>query len=39
MLTQTLLVDTEGVYDPGLLNDRLLLGLKGTMSEFELGIL
>jgi len=35
----TLLVDAEGIYDPGLLNDRLLLGLKGTMSEFELGIL
>jgi DNA invertase Pin-like site-specific DNA recombinase len=39
MLTQTLVVDAEGVYDPRLLNDRLLLGLKGTMSEFELGIL
>ena len=39
MLTQTLVVDPEGIYDPGLLNDRLLLGLKGTMSEFELGIL
>ena len=38
-LTQTLVVDAEGIYDPGLLNDRLLLGLKGTMSEFELGIL
>ena len=35
----TLVVDTEGVYDPRLLNDRLLLGLKGTMSEFELGLL
>jgi DNA invertase Pin-like site-specific DNA recombinase len=38
-LTQTLVVDAEGIYDPGLLNDRLLLGLKGTMSEFELAIL
>lgn len=37
-LTQTLLIDDEGVYDPRLLNDRLLLGLKGTMSEFELGL-
>ena len=34
-----LVVDTEGIYDPRLLNDRLLLGLKGTMSEFELGLL
>src|SRR4029077_3930191 len=38
-LTQTLVVDAEGIYDPGLLNDRLLMGLEGTMSEFELGIL
>lgn len=29
------LVDMDGVYDPNLINDRLLLGLKGTMSEFE----
>ncbi len=36
---QTLVVGAEGIYDPGLLNDRLLLGLKGTLSEFELGIL
>src|SRR5579859_2826571 len=35
----TLVVDTEGIYDPRLLNDRLLLGLKCTMSEFELGLL
>lgn len=39
MLTETVVVDVEGIYDPRLLNDRLLLGLKGTMSEFELGIL
>lgn len=39
VLTDTLVVDDEGVYDPRQLNDRLLLGLKGTMSEFELGIL
>jgi len=38
-LTPTLVVDAEGIYDSRLLNDRLLLGLKGTMSEFELGIL
>ena len=28
-------VDMDGVYDPNLINDRLLLGLKGTRSEFE----
>jgi DNA invertase Pin-like site-specific DNA recombinase len=38
-LTETLLIDYDGVYDPRQLNDRLLLGLKGTMSEFELGLL
>ena len=38
-LTETLLVDADGVYDPRQLNDRLLLGLKGSMSEFELGLL
>jgi len=38
-LTETLLIDSDGVYDPRQLNDRLLLGLKGTMSEFELGLL
>jgi excisionase family DNA binding protein len=38
-LTDTLVIDDDGVYDPQLLNDRLLLGLKGTMSEFELGLL
>ena len=32
-------VDPDGVYDPGIINDRLLLGLKGTMSEFELSLL
>ena len=38
-MTDTLVIDHDGVYDPGLLNDRLLLGLKGTMSEFELTLL
>jgi DNA invertase Pin-like site-specific DNA recombinase len=38
MLRVTFL-DADGVYDPRALNDRLLLGLKGTMSEFELGLL
>lgn len=37
-LAATLLIDQDGIYDPRLLNDRLLLGLKGTMSEFELGL-
>lgn len=32
-------IDPDGVYDPALVNDRLLLGLKGTMSEFELNLL
>jgi DNA invertase Pin-like site-specific DNA recombinase len=36
-LMNTLIVDAEGIYDPRQLNDRLLLGLKGTMSEAELG--
>src|SRR6266568_422622 len=38
-MTATLVVDHDGVYDPSLLNDRLLLGLKGTMSEFEVSLL
>ena len=38
-LTGTLLIDVEGVYDPRDFNDRLLLGLKGTMSEWELGVM
>jgi DNA invertase Pin-like site-specific DNA recombinase len=35
-LTDTLVVDEDGIYDPGDYNDRLLLGFKGTMSEAEL---
>ena len=35
-MTDTGLIDDDGVYDPRLVNDRLLLGLKGTMSECEL---
>jgi DNA invertase Pin-like site-specific DNA recombinase len=38
-LTHTLILDEDGVYDPGHFNDRLLLGLKGTMSEAELHVL
>ena len=35
-LTDTLVIDEDGVYDPTQYNDRLLLGIKGTMSEAEL---
>ncbi len=38
-LFDTLIADNEGIYDPGLYNDRLLLGLKGTMSEAELHLI
>lgn len=38
-LTGTLVIDPDGVYDPRQVNDRLLLGLKGTMSEYELSLL
>lgn len=38
-LTNTLILDEDGLYDPSHFNDRLLLGLKGTMSEAELHVL
>ena len=38
-LTGTLILDEDGLYDPMSFNDRLLLGLKGAMSEAELHIL
>jgi DNA invertase Pin-like site-specific DNA recombinase len=38
-LVGTVIVDPDGVYDPRHTNDRLLLGLKGTMSEYELSLL
>ncbi len=38
-LVGCLLADEDGVYDPRLANDRLLLGMKGTMSEMELSLL
>ena len=38
-LAGTLVVDPDGAYDPRLVNDRLLLGLKGTMSEYELSLM
>jgi DNA invertase Pin-like site-specific DNA recombinase len=37
--TDTLIGDADGVYHPAVFNDRLLLGLKGTMSEAELHVL
>jgi DNA invertase Pin-like site-specific DNA recombinase len=38
-LADTLILDEDGLYDPAHFNDRLLLGLKGTMSEAELHVL
>jgi excisionase family DNA binding protein len=38
-ITETLLIDADGVYDPGDVNDRMLLGLKGTMGEVELHVM
>lgn len=38
-LVGTLIIDPDGIYNPLVINDRLLLGLKGTMSEFELTLL
>ena len=38
-VTNTLIGDADGIYHPGLFNDRLVLGLKGTMAEAELHVL
>ncbi len=38
-ITKTVLIDHDGIYDPRLVNDRLLLGLKGIMSDFEMATL
>ena len=38
-LTDTLIADADGIYQPGSYNDRLVLGLKGTMSEAELHLI
>jgi len=38
-MTDTLIADADGVYHPALFNDRLLLGMKGTMAESELHVL
>jgi DNA invertase Pin-like site-specific DNA recombinase len=38
-MTETVLIDDDGMYDPRLINDRLVFGVKGTMSEFEVSLL
>jgi excisionase family DNA binding protein len=38
-ITETLLIDADGVYDPGDVNDRMLLGLKSTIGEVELHVM
>src|SRR5580693_2182462 len=38
-ITGTLLIDPDGVYDPAEVNDRVLLGFKGTMGEMELHVM
>jgi DNA invertase Pin-like site-specific DNA recombinase len=38
-LTDTLIGDADGIYHPAMFNDRLLLGLKGTISEAKLHVL
>src|SRR6266511_3933467 len=38
-ITDTLLIDPDGVYDPADVNDRMLLGLKGTIGEVELHVM
>ncbi len=38
-MTDTLILDEDGLYDPSHFNDRLLLGMKGTMSEAELHVI
>ena len=37
-LVETVIIDEDGVYDPRMPNDRLLLGMKGTMSEMETSV-
>ena len=38
-ITQTLLIDADGVYDPCDVNDRMLLGMKSTLGEVELHVM
>lgn len=37
-IVDTLIIDPDGIYDAGNINDRVFLGMKGTMSEFEWGV-
>jgi len=39
VITETLLIDADGIYDPADVNDRMLLGLKSTMGEVELHVM
>jgi excisionase family DNA binding protein len=39
MLTGTLVADADGIYCPGHINDRMVLGLKGAMAEYELHLI
>jgi hypothetical protein len=34
-ITQTLLIDANGIYDPGEINDRMLLGMKSTLGRWN----
>jgi excisionase family DNA binding protein len=38
-ITETLLIDADGIYDPGEINDRMLLGMKSTIGEVELHVM
>ena len=38
-ITQTLLIDADGIYDPADVNDRMLLGMKSTIGEVELHVM
>jgi DNA invertase Pin-like site-specific DNA recombinase len=38
-LTETLRIDDDGIYEPRQLNDRLVLGMKGSMAEYALGLM
>jgi DNA invertase Pin-like site-specific DNA recombinase len=38
-ITETLLIDADGIYDPGDINDRMLLGMKSTIGEVELHVM
>jgi DNA invertase Pin-like site-specific DNA recombinase len=38
-ITETLLIDADGIYDPGDVNDRMLLGMKSTIGEVELHVM